>query len=116
MDTSAGTSGPTRPNPTTLQGQQGDEPSNSTLRPDPATGQGHSRKKRNHRGGKKKRNRRQSFAAPSDDGSAMAETSQSRGAAQSAARSSFYRLKGRNMSNTSIESETLLDHRYAWQS
>jgi hypothetical protein len=32
--------------------------------------------------------------------------------AHNAARASFYRVKGRNHSNTSIESEALLDHRY----
>ena len=42
----------------------------------------------------------------------MPETPQSRTEhAHSAARSSFYRLQGRNMSNTSLESEFLLDHR-----
>jgi magnesium transporter len=72
------------------------------------------RKKRNHRGGKKKRARKQSFAA-STEGSGMGEeTSQSIRQAQShsAARASFYRLQGRHASNTSIESEALLDHRY----
>jgi magnesium transporter len=118
-DMSAKTSGPVRPEPTALHGQ--DRASASTLRASPATadptpaGPGLSRKKRkDHRGGKKKRNRRQSFAAPSDDGSGLLEISQSRDdmQARSAARSSFYRLKGRNISNTSIDSETLLDHRY----
>lgn len=117
-DTSAKASGPVRPEPIALQGQDG--ASISTLRPGPATADptvarpGHSRKKRkDHRGGKKKRNRRQSFAAPSDDGSGLLEISQSRDdmQARSAARSSFYRLKEHNMSNTSIDSEILLDHR-----
>jgi magnesium transporter len=31
--------------------------------------------------------------------------------AQNAARSRFYRLQGQNLSNTSLESESLLDHR-----
>lgn len=31
--------------------------------------------------------------------------------AQSAARSSFYRIQGHSLSNTSLESESLLDHR-----
>jgi magnesium transporter len=104
-----------RPQPSALQGDQGrDGASGSTLRPDPTAAQGGARKKRSHRGGKKKRIRRQSFAAPSDDGSGLPETSQSRVDVhiQGVARSnSFYRLQ-RNLSNTSIESETLLDHRY----
>jgi magnesium transporter len=70
------------------------------------------KKKRNHRGGKKKRSRRRSFAASLEDGSGMPETPQSQAAnAQNAARLSFYRLQGRNLSNTSLESESLLDHR-----
>jgi magnesium transporter len=68
-----------RPQPSALQGDQGrDGASGSTLRPDPTAAQGGARKKRSHRGGKKKRIRRQSFAAPSDDGSGLPETSQSR--------------------------------------
>ena len=105
---------PVRPQPSALQGDQGhDGASGSTLRPDPTAAQGGARK-RSHRGGKKKRNRRQSFAAPSDDGSGLPEASQSRVDVhiQGVARSnSFYRLQ-QNLSNTSIESETLLDHRY----
>jgi hypothetical protein len=98
-----------------MQGDQGrDGTSASTLHPDPAAAQGAARRKRSQRGGKKKRNRRQSFAAPSDDGSGLPEASQSRVEVhvQGVARSnSYYRLQ-RNLSNTSIESETLLDHRY----
>ena len=113
-DIPANTTGPLSPEPTAPQEQDGGP--TSTLRVDTAaTGQGPSRKKRkDHRGGKKKRIRRQSFAAPSDDGSGMPEISHNREdlQTQSAARLSFYRLKGRNISNTSIESETLLDHRY----
>jgi magnesium transporter len=43
----------------------------------------------------------------------MPETPQTRpgGHSQSAARASFYGLQGRNLSNTSLESESLLDHR-----
>lgn len=71
------------------------------------------KKKRNHRGGKKKRARRRSFAALiDDDGSGMPEILQSQNEnAQSAARSSFYRIQGHSLSNTSLESESLLDHR-----
>ena len=102
---------PQRPEPTTLQLPTGQTVlSSETLRPDDPTPQPIPRKKRNHRGGKKKRARRQSFAASTEDGSGMPETPR-QAQSQSAARASFYRLQGRNISNTSIESEALLDHR-----
>ncbi|KAL1634478.1 CorA metal ion transporter [Diplodia intermedia] len=75
-----------------------------------------STKKRKHRGGKKRR-RRQSFAAPpseehtdvpSDmgpDRPSLADVT-----SEEALRSSFYRLRNKG-SNTSLESEALLDHR-----
>ena len=78
-------------------------------------------KKRKHRGGKKKRNRRQSFAAPSEDGSTVTED---RGEnpegdninrlMSSGAPKPFYRLgqTSGNLSNTSLESQALLDHRF----
>lgn len=100
-----------RPGPFALQNpSNAPNTSTATLRPD---GSAAPRKKRNHRGGKKKRNRRQSFAASTEDGSGIPEILQSRrsGQGQSAARSSFYRLQGQNLSNTSLESEALLDHR-----
>lgn len=73
------------------------------------------KKKKTHRGGKKRRNRRQSFAAGADLPQAdsmderptlasVASHGQSRGS------NSFYRTHG-NLSNTSLESEALLDHR-----
>ncbi|KFY19008.1 hypothetical protein V493_08200 [Pseudogymnoascus sp. VKM F-4281 (FW-2241)] len=68
------------------------------------------RKKRNHRGGKKKRSRKQTFASPSEeDVSAVLETTEDRKTKQSMA--PLHRLQGRNSSNTSLESEALLDHR-----
>ncbi len=110
---------PQRPEPTALQsGLAGNASSTATLRPEGAPGlQAIPKKKRNHRGGKKKRARKQSFAPSTEDGSEMPETSQSQrgGSSESAARASFYRLHGRNLSNTSIESEALLDHRYVPQ-
>jgi magnesium transporter len=105
---------PQRPGPTALQIPEGDaNNSNATLRPDASVPQAIPKKKRNHRGGKKKRARKQSFAASTEDGSGMPETTDSRrrGAAESAVRNSFYRLQGGNLSNTSVESEALLDHR-----
>ncbi|OCK81214.1 cora-domain-containing protein [Lepidopterella palustris CBS 459.81] len=72
-------------------------------------------KKRKHRGGKKRRNRRQSFAAPPEPletGDSVSEGRQNflDVSNETAARSSFYRLQS-NRSNTSLESEALLDHR-----
>jgi len=74
------------------------------------------KKRRNHRGGRKKKNRRQSFAATSDapgigDGHDLRESP-----APITARPTFYRLGqsgGRNLSETSLDSEALLDHRWA---
>jgi magnesium transporter len=87
--------------------------SKESPRPDDSTPEVILRKNRNQRGCKKKRARRQSFAASTEDGSGLPETPQSHRQVytQSAARASFYRLQGRDLSNTSIESEALLDHR-----
>ena len=107
---------PQRPEPTVLQEPSApSNTSNATLRPDFAGAQPIPKKKsRNHRGGKKKRPRRHSFAL-SNDGSGMPETSQSRRSrspsADNAARASFYRVQERTLSNTSVDSEALLDHR-----
>ncbi|KAI6717442.1 hypothetical protein JHW43_000098 [Diplocarpon mali] len=97
---------PQRPAPTALQTpRHAPSSSTATLRPEASTPI--PKKKRNHRGGKKKR-RRQSFAASTEDGSGMLGTSH-RVDSESAARASFYRVQ--NLSNTSLESEALLDHR-----
>lgn len=72
------------------------------------------KKKKKHRAGKKRRNRRQSFAAPSE--APTEETTGERPSLLDAQRTSasqqasFYRLQN-NRSNTSLESEALLDHR-----
>lgn len=72
------------------------------------------KKKKKHRAGKKRRNRRQSFAAPSeapteeaagDERPSLIDAQRS-----STQQASFYRLQS-NRSNTSLESEALLDHR-----
>ncbi|PNS14281.1 hypothetical protein CAC42_6794 [Sphaceloma murrayae] len=74
-------------------------------------------KKRKHRGGRKKKTRRQSFAAPSESTVNDNEELDRRpslldGPRPSAASAAgFYRLKNGNASNTSLESEALLDHR-----
>lgn len=105
---------PRRPDPTAIQGQdQVRGKSTSTVRGTDAA-PAVPKKRKNHRG-KKKRARRQSFA-PSDvdDGAGLGESSRNDALreSQSAARESFYRVQGtRNMSNTSLESEALLDHR-----
>lgn len=73
-------------------------------------------KKKKHRAGRKRKNRRQSFIAPSE---ATEDTTDRDGRpslqdtrAISAQQASFYRLQSNgNRSNTSLESEALLDHR-----
>jgi magnesium transporter len=72
-------------------------------------------KKKKHRGGKKRRNRRQSFAATADLGHADSNDGRPSlediaGHGNSRGSTSFYGLS-RNLSNTSLESEALLDHR-----
>jgi magnesium transporter len=73
-------------------------------------------KKKKRRAGKKKRNRRQSFAAPSDD-SPMPTVRSNHDLLNIPGHSGnsppFYRGPGgRNLSETSLDSEALLDHRY----
>lgn len=73
------------------------------------------KKRRNHRAGKKK-NRRQSFVLPRDEagnGDVM-RSSQNLHDLPSTARPPLYRLGqsgGMNLSETSLDSEALLDHR-----
>ncbi|KAL9126468.1 MAG: hypothetical protein Q9217_004489, partial [Psora testacea] len=77
------------------------------------------KKQRNHRAGKRKKSRRQSFLLATEDddmGSRRSErpVDQPAAAAAAAIRPPFYRLAqsgGRNLSDTSIASEALLDHR-----
>jgi magnesium transporter len=87
--------------------------SKSLARPEPTALQPGGKKKRNHRGGKKKRARKQSFAVSTEDGSDMPGTSNAEDVSRVMARETLYRLQGRNLSNTSLESEALLDHRCA---
>lgn len=80
-----------------------------------------SKRRRNHRGGqRKKKNRRQSFATPNEEpeGGATGATGRpNRDHLQppsTAKRPSFYRLGHsgrRNLSDTSLDSQALLDHR-----
>ncbi|KAK3355044.1 hypothetical protein B0H65DRAFT_33508 [Neurospora tetraspora] len=66
-----------------------------------------SRRRKNHRAGKKKKNRRKSFGVTSED---MAQESMN-DEVLAEARNGFYSRPGNNFSNTSIDSEALLDHR-----
>ncbi|EME42135.1 hypothetical protein DOTSEDRAFT_73054 [Dothistroma septosporum NZE10] len=76
-------------------------------------------KKKRHRGGRnhKRKNRRQSFAATSEatesviDGDEQRPSLLETSRANASQQDSFYRVQGRNHSNTSLESEALLDHR-----
>lgn len=83
--------------------------STSSLNPAnaPSSSSHAARRRKNHRGGKKKRSRRKSFALPIDE---LAQDS-ANSEALDEVRESFYSRPGRNLSNTSIESEALLDHR-----
>lgn len=63
------------------------------------------RKRKGHRGGKKKRSRRKSFALLHEDSHDEMDTTSNDGG--------FYQHPQRNLSNNSIDSEVLLDHRYA---
>lgn len=66
------------------------------------------RRRKNHRGGKKKKARRKSFAVQPDD--ITQDPLNSEGLADES--QNFYSRPGRNLSNTSLDSEALLDHRF----
>ena len=78
-------------------------------------------KRRNHRGGKKKKkNRRQSFLPPAVEGEvdpARSNQNLHEPTTSATPRPPFYRLGqsgGRNLSETSLDSNALLDHRYPY--
>lgn len=77
---------------------------------------GGSKKRRNHRAGKKKKNRRQSFLPSAEDEDHTSQLDRPAEPPTSAvARDQFYRLAppgGGNLSETSLASEALLDHRF----
>ncbi|KAL6714593.1 CorA metal ion transporter [Lecanora helva] len=81
---------------------------------DPATG---GKRRKNHRGGKKRKNRRQSFlpgAEGNDVNNAGRDENEQESHDATASRPPFYRLGqsgGRNLSETSLDSNALLDHR-----
>lgn len=104
---------PSRPHPTTLQPRTSEAAvSTTSLQPADMDSQYPRKKRHNHRGGaKKKRARKQSFAISTEDDAGMPGTSHGDSAVRNAARSSFYRVQGGNLSDASIDSEALLDHR-----
>lgn len=70
------------------------------------------KRRRNHRGGKKKKSRRQSFLPTTGEGESSQPPNEPQ--APGSARPPFYRLGqsgGRNLSETSLDSNALLDHR-----
>ncbi len=75
------------------------------------------KRRKNHRGGKKKKNRRQSFLPSTEEGNEEApRPNRNLQEPQNPAsvRPPFYRLGqsgGRNLSETSLDSNALLDHR-----
>lgn len=75
------------------------------------------KRRKNHRGGKKKKNRRQSFLPSTEEGDGEASASNRNFQEPqnlTSARPPFYRLGqsgGRNLSETSLDSNALLDHR-----
>lgn len=77
------------------------------------------KKRRNHRGGRKKKSRRQSFAVPNEEDESADPARSNRDPTEptsSSARPPIYRFGqsgGRNLSSTSLDSQALLDHRYA---
>ena len=76
------------------------------------------KKRRNHRGGRRKKNRRQSFLPGNQEGNtdpARSSHDLNEPSTSSAARPPFYRLGqsgGGNLSETSLDSNALLDHRW----
>ncbi|KAK8095746.1 CorA-like Mg2+ transporter [Apiospora kogelbergensis] len=74
-------------------------------------------KKKKHRGGRKhRRPRRKSFAAPADEEGGPSSPRRNGNESPPTRPNDFY-MRGRNLSNTSIESEALLDHReHPWGS
>lgn len=88
--------------PRSMPGSSSVTPSN----PPPSSNHA-ARRRKNHRGGKKKKSRRKSFALPLDEITQDGVDSED----LDEMRQSFYSRPGQNLSNTSIESEALLDHR-----
>lgn len=92
--------------------------SSSNAQPAPNEPEAAQPKKKKHRGGKKKRSKRQSFNAPSEATEDATETDDRLGVPHRGSQAApFYRLQSGNRSNTSLESEALLDHRdsVAWR-
>ncbi|KAK4240027.1 cora-like Mg2+ transporter protein [Achaetomium macrosporum] len=82
--------------------------STSAQPPNPPSSSGHpARRRKNHRGGRKKKLRRKSFLVPAEE---IAQDSVNSEGLDGEHRR-FYSRPGRDLSNTSFESEALLDHR-----
>lgn len=72
------------------------------------------KRRRNHRGGKKKKSRRQSFLPTNAEEEPSRALNEPQASGSGSARPPFYRLGqsgGRNLSETSLDSNALLDHR-----
>ncbi|KAK4218199.1 hypothetical protein QBC37DRAFT_7685 [Rhypophila decipiens] len=94
--------------PSRLESQQGSAgPSSAAPKAEP--GQTHpTRRRKNHRAGKKtKKTRRKSFAVVPDE---LAQDGMNSEGLDGVGQG-FYSMQGRNLSNTSLDSEALLDHR-----
>ena len=86
--------------------------SSSTAQPAASSEPVQPKKRKGHRGGKKKKSKRQSFNAPSEATEEGQEVQQRLEVPQRPSQHApFYRMQGANRSNTSLESEALLDHR-----
>lgn len=117
-ESSAGTNPPAPHRPTeTLLDTQSTTDVLAAAQGDPSAAS----KRRNHRGGKKKKkNRRQSFlpaAAEEEADPARSNQNLHEPATSTNPRPPFYRLGqsgGQNLSETSLDSNALLDHRYAY--
>lgn len=100
-----------QPSSSRPQGQRNETDATTGTNASQDTGQAPHKKKK-HRAGKKRRHRRQSFAAPSEDLPMQPAHDLLNVPGQQGNRPPFYG-GGRNLSLTSLESEALLDHRYA---
>ena len=111
--TAANGSAPQRPTETLLNTQSTTDVL-AAAQMDPAIG---GKRRKNHRGGKKKKTRRQSFlpGTEENDGEGPAPNRAIEDSREMAGtRPPFYRLGqsgGRNLSQTSLDSNALLDHR-----
>lgn len=103
---------PAEPHSGSQQNNQNTATSSANPNEPPSESSGKPKKKRPRGGKNRRKTRRQSFAAPSESNPDIDERPSLLDAPRTSAQdSSFYRLKTGNRSNTSLESEALLDHR-----